>query len=86
MRVGEGGESSNPGGAHGLREMPYRKKSCAPVAVAPEGRGCEGANEAPSRTSDVDAQHAAHSSRSRPNRSKTPRTPIDIWDELVELL
>ena len=34
----------------------------------------------------VDAQHAAHSSRSRPNRSKTPRTPIDIWDELVELL
>ena len=49
MRVGEGGESSNPGGAHGLREMPYRKKSCAPVAVAPEGRGCEGANAAPSR-------------------------------------
>ena len=56
------------------------------LAWAPEGWGCEGANEAPSRTSDVDAQHAAHSSRSRPNRSKTPRTPIDIWDELVELL
>ena len=32
---------------HLLRAMPM--KSCTPVAVAPEGKGCEGASTAPSR-------------------------------------
>ena len=34
-----------------IREMPNEMKSCAPLAVAPEGWGCEGAIVAPSRTS-----------------------------------